>query len=190
MRQGFDITEEEARKELDCVARGSEEALERLYGAYASAVLAFVRVRMADPLAAEEVAADTWLGCWRSAAAFRGESCVLTWLLSIAKRQVYMSMRRKRIPAYPLDDEAEELPDGSAAPDEALMAQAGVEELVEAIEALPAELCETVRLAWLYELPYSDIARLTDVAEGTVKSRVSRARRLLQEELRRHESRE
>ena len=188
MQQGFDITEEAARTALSHVAHGSEEALELLYRAYAPAVLAFVRARVADPLAAEEVAADTWLGCWRSAAGFRGESRVLTWLLSIAKRHVYMRVRKKHIPLCPLDDEARGIPDDADSPEDAVIAQAGVEELMEAIGALPPELCETVRFAWLYGLSYAEIANISDVAEGTVKSRVSRARRLLRERLKRHES--
>ena len=44
-------------------------------------------------------------------------------------------------------------------------------------------LAETVRLAWLHELPYAEIAQVTDVPVGTVKSRVSRARALMQETL-------
>ena len=52
-----------------------------------------------------------------------------------------------------------------------------------ALDALPAALAETVRLAWLHELPYAEIAQVTDVPVGTVKSRVSRARALMQETL-------
>ena len=68
-------------------------------------------------------------------------------------------------------------------PSDALIAQAGIGEIMAALDALPAALAETVRLAWLHELPYAEIAQVTDVPVGTVKSRVSRARALMQETL-------
>ena len=70
-----------ARSALARITRGDEGALEELHSLYASAVFAFVSARLGDRGAAEEAAVDVWLGCWRSAAAFRGDSRVLTWLL-------------------------------------------------------------------------------------------------------------
>ena len=129
------------------------------------------------------MAADAWLGCWRAAPAFRGDSRVLTWLLGIVKRQAYVRMRRVRPLEYPLDDEAASLADRADGPLEVLAAQAGADEIMATLDALPCELAETVRLAWLHELPYAEIAQVTDVPVGTVKSRVSRARALLQKTL-------
>lgn len=179
-----DENERRARITLGSIARGDEAALEELYRAYAPAVFAFVAARMSDREAAEEVAADVWLGCWRSARAFRGESRVLTWLLGIAKRQVYANARRKRPSTIPLDEHADLVVDGAEGPESLATAEAGVGEILSALDALPDELAETLRLAWLHELPYADIAAVTDVPVGTVKSRVSRARRMMQESLR------
>lgn len=169
-----------ARAVLARIARSDEGALEELYRRYAPAVLSFASARLPDRELAEEVAADTWLGCWRSARAFRGDSRVLTWLLGIAKRQAYVRMRRVRPVECPLDERAEQLADEAGDPSGALMAQAGAEEVLAALDALEPALAETVRLAWLHELPYAEIAQVTDVPVGTVKSRVSRARTILQ----------
>lgn len=182
------MDEREAAAALARVARGDEAALEELYCAFAPAVLAFALARMDSREAAEEVAADTWLGCWRSARAFRGDSRVLTWLLGIAKRQACMRSRRMRLAECPLDEEAFEMAVDEGAdgdPTGALMEEAGVAEICAALDALPEELSETVRLAWLHELPYAEIAVVTEVPVGTVKSRVSRARRLVRSMLRR-----
>ena len=109
---------------------------------------------------AEEVAADTWLGCWRSATAFRGDSRVLTWLLGIAKRQAYVRVRRTRLAECPLDEAAEALADGAGDAADSVLEAAGVAEILAALDALPVELAETVRLAWLHELPYAEIAAM------------------------------
>ena len=165
-----------ARSALARIARGDEGALEELHSLYAPAVFAFVSARLGDRGAAEEAAVDVWLGCWRSAAA-------LTWLLGIAKRQACMRMRRIRPEELPLDEDLTQLADEAGDPSDALIAQAGIGEIMAALDALPAALAETVRLAWLHELPYAEIAQVTDVPVGTVKSRVSRARALMQETL-------
>lgn len=183
--EGGGKDEREAMAALARVARGDEAALEQLYRAFATAVLAFAIGRVGSREVAEEVAADTWLGCWRSASSFRGDSRVLTWLLGIAKRQAYMRTRRARPVECPLDDSLETLVDTADSPSDLVLEAAGVTELLAALDALPAELAETVRLAWLHELPYAEIAAVMDVPTGTVKSRVSRARRLLQDMLRR-----
>lgn len=171
------------RSLLARMGQGDEAALGELYDAYAQVVFAFVRARTPDRETTEEIAADTWLGCWRSARAFRGESRVLTWLLGIAKRQAYVRVRGKRLAEVPLDDAVFALADEQEGPEDRAMAEAGAARILAALDALPAELSETVRLAWLHELPYGEIAAITDVPTGTVKSRVSRARRLLKEEL-------
>lgn len=175
--------EERARAALARIARGDEGALEELYRRYAPAVLAFASARLPDRGLAEEVAADVWLGCWRAAPAFRGDSRVLTWLLGIAKRQAYARMRRARPVECALDERVEQLADEEGDPAGAFLAEAGVGEIMAALDALEPALAETVRLAWLHELPYAEIAQVTDVPVGTVKSRVSRARTLLQKTL-------
>lgn len=168
------------------VGAGDERALARLYARYSAIVFSFVLARMADRGAAEEVAADVWLGCWRSARAFRRESRVLTWLLGIAKRQIYVHTRRKRLPQVPIDDHEHALPADDEDPATLVAAADQVERLLAALDALPEDLQETIRLAWVHELPYGEVAGIVGVPQGTVKSRVSRARRLLREEMRDH----
>ena len=170
---------------LAAVGQGDERALAELHRRYAATVFAFVTTRVTDRGTAEEVSADVWLGCWRSARAFRGDSRVLTWLLGIAKRQAWSRGRRRVLPAVPLDTQVEGLVDDTVGPDDQVLETAGVEELLEALRSLPPDLVEVVSLAWLHELPYSEIAQALGVPVGTVKSRVSRARRLLKDVLKR-----
>lgn len=194
-----------ARGLLAQVACGDEGALETLYTRYARPVLAFVTARCPDRGLAEEVAADVWLGCWRSARAFRGDSQVLTWLLGIARRQLYVHTRGARVAVELLDDETAGLVVGSSVramgnapedglgsesgsvelgdPESLLLEAAGVEELCDALADLPSDLREVVTLSWLHELPYEEISQVVGIPVGTVKSRVSRARRLLRERL-------
>jgi RNA polymerase sigma factor (sigma-70 family) len=166
------------------VGAGDERALAVLYARYASVVFSFVSARTPDRGVAEEVSADVWLGCWRSARAFRHDSRVLTWLLGIAKRQIYAHTRRKCLPQAPLDEAVYAIPSDDVGPADLVVSAEETHALVAALGSLPSDLTEVVRLAWVHELPYEDIAELVGIPRGTVKSRVSRARRLLREELR------
>ena len=169
------------------IGAADERALAELHARYASVVFGFVLARTPDRGVAEEVSADVWLGCWRSARAFRHDSRVLTWLLGIAKRQVYAHTRRKRLAQVPLDESEYAIPADNSDPADLVASAEETRALLAALNALPADLSEVVRLAWVHELPYEDIAELVDVPRGTIKSRVSRARRLLREELRRND---
>lgn len=166
------------------VAAGDEAALELLHTRYGGVVFGFVSARMADRSSAEEVAADVWLGCWRSAGAFRGDSQVLTWLLGIAKRQVGSHTRRKHVPQVPFDVDRHDVTAADLDPAELVASAHDAATVVAALRTLPPELAEVVRLAWVHELPYAEIASLVGVPAGTVKSRVWRARGLLREQLR------
>ena len=168
------------------IGAGDERALSELYARYAPVVFGFVFARVSDRGVAEEVAADVWLGCWRSACAFRRDSKVLTWLLGIAKRQVYAHTRRKRLPQVPLDEAEYAIPADDSDPADLVVSADETRTLMTALRALPDDLVEVVRLAWVHELPYGEIAEVVGVPSGTVKSRVSRARRLLREGLRRN----
>jgi RNA polymerase sigma-70 factor (ECF subfamily) len=172
---------------LGRVGAGDERALAELYARYSAVVFSFVLARVTDRGLAEEISADAWLGCWRSARAFRGDSQVLTWLLGIAKRQVWAHTRRMRLATVALDERAESMPADDPDPAEVVSDQASVDEVRAAMSDLPDDLAEVVRLAWLYELPYGEIASVVGIPVGTVKSRVSRARRLMGERLRRND---
>lgn len=167
------------------VGEGDERALAELHARYGSIVWDFVLSRVEDRGVAEEVNADVWLGCWRSARAFRHGSRVLTWLLGIAKRQIYVRVRRKCLPQVPLDEVTCDIASADPSPVDLVVSFEETASLLAALQELPDDLAEIVRLAWVYELSYPEIAQLVGVPVGTVKSRVFRARGLLIGRLRR-----
>ncbi|PXA79796.1 RNA polymerase sigma factor [Auritidibacter sp. NML120636] len=170
------------------VGAGDERALEHLYDRYGHVVFGFALSRTTDRGLAEEVPADVWLGYWRSAHAFRGESKVLTWLLDIAARQVSTHTRRRRLRLVPLEEAGAPAAPESSDPATAALAADGERTLRDALEQLPEDLAMVVKLAWLHELPHSQIALVLEIPTDTVKNRVSRARQLLQESVRRQDA--
>jgi RNA polymerase sigma-70 factor (ECF subfamily) len=148
-------------------------------------------VRMlGDVDAAEDATQDTFLKAWSSLDSFRG-GLVRPWLLRIATNRCYDILRaRARRPAGSLESAPYEseptwtmrMPDEHP---EAFAARAELSSHLErALQSLPADQRLAVILADIHGHPYEEIAAITGVAIGTVKSRISRARARLRDLLR------
>ncbi len=163
---------------LAAVAAGDDSALRTLYQRHALAMLRLLRRLTSDARLAEDLLQESWLAVWQSAAAYRGEASVRGWLLGVTRRQAHNRLRRKEVEAVPLEDSIDP-PDPSGRVEEAVLAEAGRQEVMTAIDALSPPLAEVVHLALVAELGYRDIAVVLDIPVGTVKSRMANARKQL-----------
>lgn len=180
----------EADEELiAAVAAGDEGALGTLYGRHGAVMLRLLRRLTADVGVAEDMLQEAWLAVWRGAGTFRGESSVRGWLLGVARRTAHDKLRRRVLPQSELE-EAADVPDREPGVEDQVLADAGLARIEVAISHLPQSLREVVVLALVEELPYRDVAAALGVPVGTVKSRMSSARRRLSTALRADGSRE
>jgi hypothetical protein len=90
---------------IRAMAAGNTHALDSLYARYGPPVLSFLVARLGDRQLAEEILQDVMLAAWNSAATFRGESRVYTWLLVIARNRAMNAQRRHTPVSVPLDEE-------------------------------------------------------------------------------------
>ncbi len=145
---------------------------------------------------AEEVAQDTFIRARKSIGKFRGECSLSTWLYRIATNLAHNKhwywWRRKRGNSVsldaPLGDESDMTISDVLSGDERDPADcAATTELMEllprAMQAIPEKYAEVIRLRNESDMSYEDIARNLNISVGTVKSRLSRAREYLREEL-------
>ncbi len=165
---------------LHRLAHADPTALEALYQRHAAAVFGYLLTISSDRTVAEEVLQDTWLAAWRAAGSFRGHASVRTWLFAIARRQARDRNRRQRLPRAE-DDEWLTAVDPAPGPEEVAVNRAALSELVAGINAMSLPHREVLALVFVHELTYEEAAQVLDVRIGTVKSRLSVARRTLQE---------
>ncbi|MGW2562003.1 RNA polymerase sigma factor [Streptomyces sp. NPDC001514] len=163
---------------LSAVARGDQGALRALYERHAAAMLRLIRRLTSDQGLAEEILQETWLAVWRSADGFRGESSLRGWLLGVARRQAHNHLRRSRPQLADLA-EAQHVPDPAPSVEDQLVREAERTELLSAVQTLPEHLREVLALVLVDELAYPEVAAVLDIPVGTVKSRMSHARRRL-----------
>ena len=158
---------------LAAIAGGDRRALETLYRRHAPWLLTRLHQRCSDTDMVDSALQDTFVSAWRSAGRYRAEAGeVGGWLWSIAVRRLVDQLRKRR-PATPVATvpEPEPLPPPGT-PAHSLLSR------------LPADLHPVVRAVYLDGLTTAEAAVLLGIPQGTVKSRLARARPLLQEELR------
>lgn len=160
------------------VADGHEDALAALYRDHAAAMLRLIRRLTSDRAAAEEILQESWLAVWQSAAAFRGESSARAWLLGVARRQAHNRLRRASVSTVELD-ETLDVAQSEPGVEDRVLAGMEFDDVVAAVRRLPEHLRDVVDLVVVEELSYGDIARVLGIPPGTVKSRMSHAKKRL-----------
>ena len=173
-------------EELVLLARqGDPDAFDQLVARHQAAVfraaLAALRVRED----AEEVAQDAFIRAWRSLGSFRGDSSFRTWILRIVWNRAIS--RRRSLAAWlrratPIDDVAEPVALAAGQYREVQTAELQAH-AVSAIQALAPKLRDALLLAQSGEYPYDEIGRMLGIPVGTVKWRVSEARRKVRVQL-------
>jgi RNA polymerase sigma-70 factor (ECF subfamily) len=137
---------------------------------------AFARTLCGDPAAADDLAQDAMLKAWDARASFQMGTNMKAWTFMILRNQFYSEKRRSWRQSQ-LDQEAAERTLVAADDPEAPVA---LDELRLALRSLPDEQREALVLVGAGGFAYEEAADICGCAVGTVKSRVSRARRALQ----------
>jgi RNA polymerase sigma-70 factor (ECF subfamily) len=161
---------------------GDDTALRELFSRHAPWLAARLRKAL-PPDDVEDVLQETFIAVWQNAKTYQPRGTPAAWLWVIARNQAAMLLRKRGQPPVPLPGEGtgetEETGPG-ADPADAVLARA---ELAAATQALNGADRRAEREVWqlLYveDRPVAEVAQLTGVPEGTVKSRAHRARRLL-----------
>jgi RNA polymerase sigma-70 factor, ECF subfamily len=166
------------RQILRQIAAGDRQALAELYERYQRTLFGYLRQLTPDYGLAEELLQDTLIAVWKSAHSFEGRSSVKTWLIGIARRQAHNTLRQRKLPLID-ESELEGLVSTDTEPEDFIFACVARDELVEAFKQLAPAYREVLVLTFVQELSYQETARILDVPLGTVKSRLSNARRIL-----------
>lgn len=150
--------------------RQDKEAFAELFRHFAPRVKAYLMKGGAAPDVAEECAQDVLTTLWRKAHLFDpAKASVSTWIFTIARNRRIDLIRRSRRP------EPEDLPWGpEQEPDQAdvLALQEDTERLGEALAALPEKQRTLIEKAYFGDMSHSEIAEVTGLPLGTIKSRI------------------
>ena len=159
---------------------GDTAAFERLYRANVGRVYALCLRLAGDSVRAEELTQDAFVRAWEKLGSFRGDAAFSTWLHRIAVNVFLMSTRsegRRSARLRVVGDSVEvESAGRSSSPDDGI-------DLEKAIGGLPEGARTVFVLHDIEGYQHDEIARLMNIAPGTSKSQLHRARKLLREAL-------
>ena len=157
-----------------------------VYETHYRQVASYLWRRTGDAELTEELVAETFLRAWRNREQFRGAVPVLHWLLGIATHAVHGWLRRRRLEEAFLAlvrRSCEVFAPATAEPARRAAAEDELAFVRRALERVPARQQDVLTLHCVEGLRLGEIAAVLGVAEGTVKSRLSRAREALRLEL-------
>lgn len=183
----MDANRAAADDDVDALAlrfhQGDPESVRELYRITGKAAYAVAYRVLENRTLAEDAVQEAFLSAWRSRDRLDPARGIRLWLFAIVKRSALDALRRERLRTHGNIDDAESHPALAENP-------AGIEQaweawrVREALEKLPADERELVRLQHFVGLTHLEIAERLDMPLGTVKSRTHRAHHRLAEALR------
>jgi len=172
-----------------------EQAFNEIVRLYRDKVFSVVYRMIGSKPEAEDIAQDVFITVFKTVDTFRGESKFQTWLLRIAanhckNRIKYLSRRHTdgggldHVPEATLADHGRSPVQGHIDGPDVIFEAAELEKVMQgAIEKLDDDQRLLVVLRDVEELSYEEIGEVTGLPEGTIKSRLHRARMAIKEEL-------
>ena len=174
------------------VQSGDTAAFDILVQKYQHKLINLIGRYVSDQTECQDIAQDAFIKAYRAIGNFRGDSQFYTWLYRIAANTAknYLASRARKSPAYSVDVEDAEHFEGESrlkeytTPENTLLTEEIKATVFGAIEKLPEDLKSAITLREIDGLSYEEIADVMDCPIGTVRSRIFRARDVIDKELR------
>jgi RNA polymerase sigma-70 factor (ECF subfamily) len=186
----------EIEQAVDLMRVGSPETMEQVLSLLQDSVFSFSMKVCGHREDAEDTMQDVLLKSVRYLPQFTSPKALVVWLYKVAKNQCIMSRRRSKfaprqtLSLEELMPQAEELDVLEAAhgqqrttPEEAVLQGEAAEQLHQAVLRIPPQYRLILVLHDMEELSTEEIAKITNLREGTVRVRLHRARLFLRKEL-------
>ncbi len=154
---------------------GDRQAFGVLVQRHQARVFSFVRRLCGNPDNALDITQDSFIKAWQALPGWRPDARFETWLLRIARNTAIDALRRTRHEPDPLLEDYR-LTDPGPTPLRRLESSRSIAQLETLLARLPLAQRETLLLREVEGFSYQEIATALEISEGTVKSRLARAR--------------
>jgi RNA polymerase sigma-70 factor (ECF subfamily) len=177
---------------LEALRGGDKAEFARMVETYSGTIYRLALKMLNNSQDAEDILQETFIKAFRSLKGFDGRSSLSTWLYRIATNEALMHLRKKRPDTISIDqpvetDEGEQEPrqivDWCCIPEDELMTAESRVYLDKAIDSLPETLKVVFLLRDIEELSTQEVSEVLGLSETAIKTRLSRARMRLREEL-------
>ncbi len=177
---------------LEALQAGDRTEFARVVDAYYTIIYRLAIKILGNPQDAEDILQETFIKAYRHISGFNGRSKISTWLYRIATNEALMLIRRQKpgfvsidepIEDMDADQEPLQIEDWCCLPEKELLSSEARIYMDKAIDKLPASLRVVFVLRDIQGLSTLETAEVLDLSETAVKTRLSRARLRLREDL-------
>lgn len=160
-----------------------EERLEQVMDQYGEYLIRFAYLYVKDWPVAEDIVQEVFISYYQKAHQFEQRSSLKTYLSKITINKCHDHLRSWKNKRSLFSGAIGSLISGAKSPEEAYERRSGQAKLIKKVLELPIKYREVILLYYYHELTGSEISRLLDCSENTVKTRLKRAKALLKEQI-------
>jgi RNA polymerase sigma-70 factor (ECF subfamily) len=169
--------EQEIRECLD--QKRYQEAFDRLLPEFQNKVFRLAYAMLGDAALAEDMAQEVFIRIWKALPGFRGKSALSTWIYAITRNTCLTALKKgaaKRESSLEEPNVARQTEEAGVPP-----ARHGEIDVLRFLSQLPERHRQVLRLYYMEERSYEEVAHLLEWPMGTVKTYLHRARKELAE---------
>lgn len=182
-KTGEKPTRLEDRALVELALQRDQGAFTLLLEKYRSSLMAHILKYVPVVEDAEDICQRSFEKAFMNIDRYNSQYAFSTWLYNIAQNEAIDHLRRSRaaLNSVPISEEFDVLEVQTATtPEEEFIIDQAVRELIAGIQNLPESYRQVAELRFIKDYAYEDIARTLGLPLGTVKTRISRARRILE----------
>ena len=167
--------------------KGDQSAYTAIVKIYWSAVLAHITSYISQTEDAEDICQETFQKCFKNLSSYNPKYAFSTWLYTIAENCSFDFYRKRKLSVLVSDSlNSDEMASGITGsvpgPEESMINTQEIENLVKSIQKLDSKYRKIAELRFIQEYPMEEISRELSIPLNTVKTRISRARKILIEQ--------
>lgn len=176
---------EEDLRLIEDVLKGQKKAFEYLQKKYEKIIATLIRRMIKDEDDVQDLIQETFIKAYNSLTMYKKEYSFSSWLYRIASNNCIDFLRKKKLPMISItqnvsDEEHNfDIKDEEPTPDLTIMLEERKRVLEKAMNDLPDNYREIIRLRHIEEMDYLQIAEHLKIPLGTVKAQIFRARKML-----------
>jgi len=177
----------EDKQLINSILNGNQEAYRVFIKKYVRLVNHVVFKMVSNEADREDICQDVFIKAYQNLKNFKFESKISTWIARIAYNTSINYLEKKQIPLYedvrPENDTLDNRPGNNLTPDDFTVDRNLAYKLCQEIDELPVNYGLILSLYHLQEMSYREISGILSMPEGTVKSYLFRARKMLKDRL-------
>lgn len=181
------MTEVSEKKIIEKVLGGDANAFEELVLKYEKTVYNLALRMVGDRDDAFDMTQEAFIKAYGSLSSFRGDSKFSVWIYRITTNVcldfLRSKSRKQQVSLTVSDDDDEDaqldIPDPSSTPEQQLIKKISMQSVEEGLKTLPDKQRQILVMRELGGMSYAEIGKALSLEEGTVKSRIFRARKRL-----------